>query len=729
MKLKSKLGIVFVLIALLPFILGMAFILAKTRNTIERNAMGFLSEYSGNVAGNIANFFADKIGFVEAYSYIDDVRNFNWYDFRPALNRLAKDNGTFDAFILARADGSYYRSDIQGNSYQSGLITDNDADPFANPLSIASRDYFKKLVAENDDSKKLVVVSAPNLSKATGVKQIVIATNIIDDSKHTTGLVAITVSGKKLEAFLESVTNDVSAAFGNETIVILTTRSGALVSLRSFNKETSAYEEKTLSQGKEFALDALPADFAAVIAKMQESDERMASFRNAEDSGHRYHIAAHEIPGTDYLVYVSVPDRVLNAAVNDTLTSTLFIAIITLIAVLILSLLLGRRIATPLMNTAKTLKDISEGSGDLTYRLTLVGHDETTDVGHYFNKFVETLHGMVSRIKGDSDTMEGLSGDLQERSSLIKNDIEAIATNIGDLNFQTEEQTASVTETSSTIHQIAKNIESLSQQIENQSANVTESSAAIQQMVSNINSISTNLNRAGTGFENLLTASNEGRDSMQNVIELVKDVSSQSEHLLETNEIIDSIASQTNLLAMNAAIEAAHAGEAGKGFSVVSDEIRKLAESSSEQSKVIEGELKKVVSTIETIVGASAKADESFGAVAKQIKEANGLIQEIRLAMKEQTEGSQQVLEALDDIQNITVQIRDGSLEMNQGATMILKEIARLEEISHKVQKSTQDISRSSEAIGQSIEEILGLTERNSAVVRSINEITGRFKI
>jgi methyl-accepting chemotaxis protein len=159
-------------------------------------------------------------------------------------------------------------------------------------------------------------------------------------------------------------------------------------------------------------------------------------------------------------------------------------------------------------------------------------------------------------------------------------------------------------------------------------------------MVSNINSISNNLERAGSGFESLLTASNAGRDSMQNVIELVKDVSSQSVRLLETNEIIDSIASQTNLLAMNAAIEAAHAGDAGKGFSVVSDEIRKLAESSSEQSKVIEEELKKAVATIETIVGASALADEAFSSVATQIRQANGLIQEIRMAMKEQTEGS-----------------------------------------------------------------------------------------
>jgi methyl-accepting chemotaxis protein len=216
---------------------------------------------------------------------------------------------------------------------------------------------------------------------------------------------------------------------------------------------------------------------------------------------------------------------------------------------------------------------------------------------------------------------------------------------------------------------------------------------------------------------------------MQNVIELVKNVSSQSEHLLETNEIIDAIASQTNLLAMNAAIEAAHAGEAGKGFSVVSDEIRKLAENSAEQSKVIESDLKKVVETISTIVDASAKADDAFGAVTKQIKEANGLIQEIRMSMKEQNEGSRQVLEALDEIQNITFQIRDGSLEMNQGASMILKEMSRLEDISRKVQKSTQDIARASDTIGQTIEEVLELTGKNTEVVKALNDVTGRFKL
>ncbi|HNY17445.1 MAG TPA: methyl-accepting chemotaxis protein [Treponemataceae bacterium] len=730
MKLKSKLGIIFVLIALSPFVLGMCFILVKTHATISQNAEGYLSEYTGNIAADIGDFFSDKIGFVAAFSALDDVREFNWQDVAPSMDRLAKQNRTFDAFLLAHTDGSYYRSDNLGNRARGGLLTTNNADPTAEPLSIATRPYFKRLVTDNAANNKLIVLSDPNLSKSTGSKQIVIATNVIDNrTGKTVGVLAITINGKTLETFLDTITKDVLSAFGKDAKIALVTDAGAVISLREYDDKAKAYVERTLSQPEEFGFDALHPDYAAAIGKHRENQSSIVTFKDLKDEGELYHLAGHRVGASNYSVYIAIPDGVMNKAMNEILASLLVISLITLVAVLFISVALGRRIATPLMKTAKTLKDISEGSGDLTYRLTLVGNDETTDVGHHFNKFVETLHGMISQVKSDADGMGGLSREMQEKTSLIQGDIETITTNVGDLNFQTEEQSASVTETSSTIHEIAKNIESLSQQIEGQSAAVTESSAAIQQMVSNINSISTNLDRAGTGFEDLLTASNDGRDSMQNVIELVKDVSSQSEHLLETNEIIDSIASQTNLLAMNAAIEAAHAGEAGKGFSVVSDEIRKLAESSSEQSKVIEGELKKVVNTITTIVDASAKADEAFGAVAKQIKEANGLIQEIRLAMKEQNEGSQQVLEALDDIQNITVQIRDGSLEMNQGAAMILKEMSRLESISLKVQKSTQDIARSSEAIGQSIEEIVGVTAKNSEVVSSLNDLTGRFKL
>ncbi|HOC30500.1 MAG TPA: methyl-accepting chemotaxis protein [Treponemataceae bacterium] len=728
MKLRKKLILMFTIVSVMPFVCGMLFILTRTGRAMRSDAANFMTEYTNEISGEIGAFFGDKIGYISALSHLPDITGFEWAKAGPALNRLAKEDGDIAAFMLVRADGSYYRSDNPGNPAWGGRVTPDNSDPDSSPTLLTERDYFKELVSGPTARNKQVWLSEPVFSKATQKKQIIIGTNLFTNQSTPVGLLAILQEAGPLSEHLTSQASRLGDYFGTESALFLVSDQGSVISMIAQTDAAAGYAEQVLTTNELWTLDDVPAEIAETVRSLKASNQETARFFWKEKRGF-YHASIKRVPRTNYSVIFTVPDRTLYASVYSIYASMITISVLTFLVVLVISTLLGGRIAKPLAHTAKTLEDIAEGSGDLTYRIALSGKDETTDVGHFFNKFIETLHGMISQVKNQAQTMETISEELETSAEIIKSDIEGISGNVADLNFETEEQSASVTETSSTIHQIAKNIESLTRQIESQSSGVTESSAAIQQMVSNINSISGNLDRAGGSFEDLLAASGDGRDSMQNVIELVKDVSEQSQNLLETNEVINSIASQTNLLAMNAAIEAAHAGEAGKGFSVVSDEIRKLAESSSEQSKVIEGELKKVVSRIETIVEASAKADDAFGTVADSIREANGLVQEIRMSMKEQSEGSQQVLEALQEIQEITMQIRDGSLEMNQGATMILKEMSRLEDISHKVQKSTQAIARSSDTIGATIEEIMNVTGKNAAVVRTLNEITGRFKL
>ena len=728
MKLKRKLAIAFLSLSLLPFLAGLLIVILTTSKTIEKNAIGFMTEYTASISGEVGIYFKEKLSYLEAYTHFPSVVELDWTLVAPGFSTLSQSNGESSSILMVQSDGSYYRSDNPGNLAQGGLMTSDNTDPASAPVLLNSRDYFIRTITDNPAAQRVRYISDPNLSKSTGKKQLVLAANIVDEQSYNKGLLAITIDAETLDSFLRSKTARTFDFFGNKAEMILFSDTGALVSVETWDKEAEAYSETLLTTSQLLTRKDLPEELDTAIQTALDQNVPYTTYISRQDRN-VYYVVCNPIPDTNYNLAFRVPSSVLFQAITDIWVTMLTISIATVILVVLCALLIGKGIANPLANTVKTLKDISEGTGDLTYRLQVIGKDETSDVSHYFNRFIETLHTMISDVKSESDQIERISIALEERSEIIKNDIEGISSNVSDLNFHTEEQSASVTETSSTIHQIAKNIESLTGQIEGQSASVTESSAAIQQMVSNINSISSNLDKAGNGFEELLSASNTGRDSMQHVIELVKDVSSQSEHLLETNEIIDAIASQTNLLAMNAAIEAAHAGEAGKGFSVVSDEIRKLAESSSEQSKVIEVELKKVVTTIGSIVDASANADNAFGAVADRIKEANGLIQEIRMAMREQNEGSRQVLEALDEIQNITIQIRDGSLEMNQGAAMILKEMTRLENISLKVQQSTQNIARTSDTIAQTIEEIQEVTSQNSQAVRTLNEITGRFKL
>jgi methyl-accepting chemotaxis protein len=192
---------------------------------------------------------------------------------------------------------------------------------------------------------------------------------------------------------------------------------------------------------------------------------------------------------------------------------------------------------------------------------------------------------------------------------------------------------------------------------------------------------------------------------------------------------MENIASQTNLLSMNAAIEAAHAGEAGKGFAVVAGEIRKLAESSGEQSKTISEVLKKIKESIDTITVSTGSVLKQFEAINSSIKIVADQETNIRNAMEEQGEGSKQILDAIAELNEITRHVKAGSTEMLQGSREVIQESKKLDMVTQEISGGMKEMATGADQINTAVNEVNTISGRNKQNIDILMKEVSRFKV
>jgi methyl-accepting chemotaxis protein len=198
---------------------------------------------------------------------------------------------------------------------------------------------------------------------------------------------------------------------------------------------------------------------------------------------------------------------------------------------------------------------------------------------------------------------------------------------------------------------------------------------------------------------------------------------------MEINSVMENIASQTNLLSMNAAIEAAHAGEAGKGFAVVADEIRKLAESSSKQSKTSSAVLKKIKASIDKITQSTDNVLNRFEAIDGGVKTVAQQGENIRSAMEEQSQGSKQVLDAINQVNETTRMVKNGSMEMHEGAKEIIRETGNLEKSTQEITGGMNEMASGAEQINISVNRVNDLCGRNQECIDILVKEVSKFKV
>jgi methyl-accepting chemotaxis protein len=396
----------------------------------------------------------------------------------------------------------------------------------------------------------------------------------------------------------------------------------------------------------------------------------------------------------------------------------------------VLAFTLKKSTSTLFDSVIRQFENLSSAKKDLTQRVSICSIDEVGSIAGMVNSFCENMEAGLREVKGCQGVLSGSGLKLEENVSGIAESLDRISEAVGQVKAMTEQQLLrSVSESSAAIHEIAKNIESLDNSISTQALSMSQASAAVEEMIGNIASIGKVTKKMAVQFKTVDEAAVMGGAIQQESGKRISEIVEQSHALQEANQIIAAIAAQTNLLAMNAAIEAAHAGDAGRGFSVVADEIRKLAESSSEESRKISAELKQIGETIEHIVKNAQAAELSFAQVSARVNETGKLVQEVDNAISEQEDGAGQVLEALRVMNNVTADVRTGSREMNVGNESMLKEISFLQDHAHEIAVNVAQMAAGIKTVNAGAKGISGLALSNQAAIAHISQVLDGFTV
>jgi methyl-accepting chemotaxis protein len=433
---------------------------------------------------------------------------------------------------------------------------------------------------------------------------------------------------------------------------------------------------------------------------------------------------------TTSLQVINKQYAMISAEIKKVESRSVIIAIVAMLAILGATVFLALRISSGIVDSIKSIESGigAMKDGDLTRALSVSTKDEIGLLSSDLDIFATSLRSSLSKIQSVSTENIAMKDTLVATAEEALSSAEQISVNGETIAQRIKMLDANLGTAAGAVDSIGSSIAALDGRIQGQMSMVEESTASVTQMIASINNVTTITDQRQAAIDKLVGTVASGGEKMTATFEEVKRINESVGSIQDITGIIASISSQTNLLAMNAAIEAAHAGEAGKGFSVVADEIRKLAEASSVNSKEIGTILKEIIGLIDSATRSGNETNVAFQSIDAEVKELRDSLAEIFSNMSELHAGGDQILEAMNGLRDASIEVKDDSAAIGQSSSSIRESMSTLKRVSAEVAGGMSEISTGTREISTAMKDVLANAARLGEIGESLNADLSGFK-
>ena len=419
-----------------------------------------------------------------------------------------------------------------------------------------------------------------------------------------------------------------------------------------------------------------------------------------------------------------------------TASITIYLGVIFFLAIVITLIIVFRK---SIVSARKVSDALSEGAGDLTIRLPVINIDETGDLIHSFNRFLDKIQSIITNIKENTYVLTGNIQNIRSSINIGVSDFESlnkefkeelinsnkIAESSASASRVSFMQRTRINAVNETIRQLLDNINEISEKMKSQSDAVNRTSVSVQQMMANIVTVSQGSTRANTYSKILDAEARDGGNISESVADSIQGIKDYSKQITNITQVIHNISEQTNLLAMNAAIEAAHAGDYGRGFTVVAEKIRKLAEDTANNSTVINDLIEETIQAIEQTVALVSKSAASSDKILESSVMLSDVISSISMANEELDVGRKDILNNVSNLNIITEAVQELSVRQMQMSSMVSQNIAGVDKLAEDVVNVVNNTENDVKVLLGSIENV---AELSNTTVDSMESMDKKIK-